>query len=306
MSNMDISDFDNINPYVRMMKVKRTDSLSGKWRDIDYVFTYIEAGSGEFIIDGNKYMLYAGDIIIMPPYKTHIIISQGDEPLVQYIMHFDFFATEDRIRLPHKSASEGIQYILSEEEKIMQDVILIAEIPEAERSNIRRLFLNMQKEFEEKQRGSSLMLKAGCINLIVLTLRAYAESSIHKEKFSGQKTKSWIHIENAVRYINECNMESELSNEAIANAIGVSPNYLTKVFQEYLGMPLHKYILSMKIEKAQKQLLTGEKNITEAAEIAGFSSIHVFSKTFKKFIGVTPSEFLDQIVNKSEIREKAN
>ena len=68
-------------------------------------------------------------------------------------------------------------------------------------------------------------------------------------------------------------------------------------------MPLHKYIVNVKIEKAQQLLLSGKINITETAERSGFSSIHVFSKTFRNTLGISPSEFLDQIVNREYISE---
>ena len=52
-------DFAAISPYVRMMRLKKvTTMLSGKWRDIDHVYTYIASGSAEFIIAGVRYQLH--------------------------------------------------------------------------------------------------------------------------------------------------------------------------------------------------------------------------------------------------------
>ena len=87
---VDFSLVDKINPYVRMMRLKRSAAMSGKWKDIDNVFTYVAAGSADFIVEGVKYSLKSGDLIIIPPYKTHVVISQGKDSLVQYIMHFDY------------------------------------------------------------------------------------------------------------------------------------------------------------------------------------------------------------------------
>ena len=87
-------DFAAISPYVRMMRLKKvTTMLSGKWRDIDHVYTYIASGSAEFIIAGVRYQLHRGNAIIIPPYMTHMIIPDGEEPFVQYIIHFDFYDT---------------------------------------------------------------------------------------------------------------------------------------------------------------------------------------------------------------------
>ena len=53
---------------------------------------------------------------------------------------------------------------------------------------------------------------------------------------------SWVHIENAVSYIYKNLCETELDNQQIAEAVGVSANYLTKLFQDHLGISLHTYM----------------------------------------------------------------
>lgn len=302
---VDLSGFKDISPYVRMMRLKRAAALTGKWRDIDNVFTYIAAGSGDFVVDGIRYSLHTGNAIIIPPYKTHLIISQGEEPLVQYIMHFDFFESAERVRLVHKDVLDQDDHlsVVSEPEQLLDQKVFIAEIPESERNDMMRRYLCLMREFQEERPGKGMLLKAGCIEILINTLRCSKTIEESKVDKDAKKTKSWLHIENAIAYINGSDLRGELDNDSIANAIKVSPNYLTKVFQEYLGLSLHKYIVNIKIEKAQQLLLSGKINITEAAESAGFSSIHVFSKTFKNTLGISPSEFLDQIVSRENIAD---
>ena len=299
----DLSRFKTINPYIRMMRLKRAATLTGKWRDIDNVFTYIASGKGDFVIDGIRYHLSAGNAIIIPPYKTHVIFSQGKEPLVQYIMHFDFFETPERVKLIHKDVldEEEQKIVIPEQEQLLEQKVSIAEIPEEERNDIMRLYLYLMREFNENRPGKEMILKSGCINILISMLRYCNMSEDNIVNKNSKKTKSWLHIENAIEFINKNDVYSELDNESIAKAIGVSPNYLTKVFRVYLGMPLHQYILNIKIEKAQQLLLNGCNNVTEAAQQSGFSSIHIFSKTFKRMIGISPIEFIDQSVSREYI-----
>lgn len=152
----------------------------------------------------------------------------------------------------------------------------------------------MLREFEDRKPCRNVLLKAGCMQLLTYTFRSYMSEDRIYLRTQPKQTKSWIHIENAIKYINECKLDYELDNDTIAERIGVSPNYLTRIFQEHLGMSLHRYIINVKIERAQKNMLSGNVNITEAAEEAGFSSVHVFSKTFKNLFGISPSEFLNQ------------
>ena len=94
-----------------------------------------------------------------------------------------------------------------------------------------------------------------------------------------------------------------MDNDSIAAAIGVTPNYLTGIFQSHLGISLHRYVTNIKIDRARQMLLKSDLNITEVARQTGFSGIHVFSKTFKNLIGVSPSQFLDEMVSREQIEE---
>ncbi|MDO5573561.1 MAG: helix-turn-helix transcriptional regulator [bacterium] len=188
---------------------------------------------------------------------------------------------------------------ISLEEQLLGESVTIAEIPDTERNDIMRDYLSLMREFEEKRYGRGIMLKSGCVNLLVKTLRCCTtpqESQVDKD---AKKTKSWIHIEKTIEYLHST---SEIpDNDTIADYIGVSPNYLTKVFQEYLGMSLHRYIMNITIERAQQILLSGKANITETAEKCGFSSIHVFSKTFRNMVGISPSEFINRSVSREQL-----
>ena len=68
----------------------------------------------------------------------------------------------------------------------------------------------------------------------------------------------------------------------------------------YLRISLHKYIMNVRIEHAQQLLLSGKVNVTEAADMTGFSSIHVFSKTFKNIMGISPSQFMNETVTRKK------
>lgn len=290
---------ETIDPYVRMMRLKKASMMSGKWKDIDHVFTYIASGSADFIVEGNKYILSAGSVIIIPPYMTHIILSHGKEPLVQYIMHFDFYEDPQRKALIHKDILEDEEYQVpvSEQERAVCPGVLIADIPEAERNDVVRRYLGLLREFQERKMGRELLIKGDCLGLLIAAIRNPRDLQEPEEGEKKSKTKGWIHIEQAVEFINRCDLAEGPDNDSIAQAAGVSPNYLTKVFQEYVGVSLHKYVMNLKVERAQQLLLSGKVNITEAASMTGFSSIHVFSKTFKSIMGISPSEFINQSRN---------
>jgi AraC family transcriptional regulator len=76
----------------------------------------------------------------------------------------------------------------------------------------------------------------------------------------------------------------------IAAEVGVSPVYLTQIFQRVEGIPLYRYQLRLRLAQAL-QLLNDYDDVTELALDLGFSSHSHFSAAFKQVYGQTPSTF---------------
>jgi len=77
---------------------------------------------------------------------------------------------------------------------------------------------------------------------------------------------------------------------AIAANVGVSPVYLTQVFQQVEGLPLYRYHLQLRLARAL-DLLGDNAGLTSLALDLGFSSHSHFSAAFKRAYGQTPSAF---------------
>ena len=76
----------------------------------------------------------------------------------------------------------------------------------------------------------------------------------------------------------------------IARGVGVSPVYLTQVFQQVEGLPLYRYQLQLRLARAL-DLLGDNADLTSLALDLGFSSHSHFSAAFKRAYGQTPSAF---------------
>lgn len=89
--------------------------------------------------------------------------------------------------------------------------------------------------------------------------------------------------------------DSDKSLGEIARECGVSMCYFRRLFQEYSGETPMQFRQRHRIEKA-KQLLLAEEylSVGEIAQVLHFSDIYHFSKTFKKFCGVSPTQFLER------------
>ena len=102
----------------------------------------------------------------------------------------------------------------------------------------------------------------------------------------------------AVDYINS-NLAEELSLESIASAAAFSTYHFHRIFSAMLGESLWNYTARLRLEKAAQLLTSTNKiSITQIALDTGFSSSSVFSRAFKNYFGISPSNWKK---NKSKI-----
>ena len=86
--------------------------------------------------------------------------------------------------------------------------------------------------------------------------------------------------------------DSGLSVEEIARRHGVSRSYLYTVFETMLGCHPAEYIRQLRLRQACRLLKSGRWLLSEVAAESGFSSLSVFSRSFRRMTGVSPSEYM--------------
>jgi len=61
------------------------------------------------------------------------------------------------------------------------------------------------------------------------------------------------------------------------------------------------YFRMLKMEEAKKMIREGRYNFTEISELLGYESLHYFSRSFKKYTNMSPSEYAISVKAKSEL-----
>ncbi|WPY98347.1 AraC family transcriptional regulator [Christiangramia sp. OXR-203] len=102
----------------------------------------------------------------------------------------------------------------------------------------------------------------------------------------------------------DANLDADLSLKTVSEIAFFSPFHFHRIFKFVTGETLNEYVTRRKIEKSSLDLLHKKITTTELAHKFGFSDNSSFSRTFKKYFGVSPTEFKKQNPNRhSKIRQ---
>ncbi|MGN1140899.1 MAG: response regulator [Oliverpabstia sp.] len=81
---------------------------------------------------------------------------------------------------------------------------------------------------------------------------------------------------------------SALSLNFMADYLGLSPNYFSKIFKKYTGTGFVDYLTDLRLKKAEELLKSGKYKIYEISSLVGYENSTYFSRIFKKKYGYSP------------------
>lgn len=156
---------------------------------------------------------------------------------------------------------------------------------------------NMMTEFitDEKKREQFTenyyyaYLNAGSYGQVIkgafLVLIQYMEE---EKKLIREKMDKPVSM--AVQYMRD-HYQEQISLEEVASICNVSPNYLSKLFRNEMGVGFLDYLTQIRLKESEKLLEETNLSIREIASRVGYLDEKYYSKLFKKATGIKPSEY---------------
>lgn len=262
-------------------------SFPGESHDF-WEFVCVDKGVIDVMAGDKRIPLKRGNIIFHKPMEFHTIITNGKIAPNLVVIGFECSS-------PCIKAFEDQVLSIQETERALLAQIII----EARNSFSGRLDDPYQEELcrlpAQTAFGSEQLIGNYLEELIIHLYRRYFVKP-DQPKAAG-KPESRIRNDTynrVVRYMEE-HIGEHLTIDTICRANLTGRSQLQKLFREAQGCGVIDYFSTMKIDAAKQLIRDHQLNFTEISDRLGYTSVHYFSRQFKKLTGMTPSEYAASI-----------
>ena len=140
---------------------------------------------------------------------------------------------------------------------------------------------------------TAAMLQKMCLKMFRV-FKAQSGASGEVVVVTGVNEQIEALVRNVMAYI-DSNYTQDISLQTIAGKFGVNYSYLSRVLNRQMGISFAEYLTNKRLKKACQLLEDTLLQIAEISKEVGFVDYHYFTRTFKKYYGVTPTQYRDEV-----------
>ena len=229
--------------------------------------------NNELIIDGKVHVFKKDQILFLTEFHKVSVTRKGAINFVRFNKPFYCVITHD-----DEVSCKGILFFGSVQLPVIQ-------IPETDLDHFETLWKMFVLEMKSKDNLQIEMLQMMLKRYIILCTRLYKKQAKHP------KAKQEVDLIREFNFLVEHHFKSKHTVAEYAELLHKSPKTLSNVFSKFGSKTPLQYIQERKILEARRLLHYSNSPIKEVAYELGFNDIQTFSRFFKKYEGVSPSQF---------------
>ncbi len=233
-----------------------TDNKDGR---LDYYIIYVNSGTLTFFNHEKSTGAGSGSLVLIPPREGYKYSYCGGEELGYYWLHFTGSSVKQRLD----------EYSIDSFPKIYSC---------GETNRIVQRFQSIFDAFEKQDRFRDRELSALLDRMLIAIARSLSVAGNSSDAMSK-----------SVRYIN-ANYSSDIKIPDLAAMEHLSTSRYNFLFKERFGVSPKKYILKLRMSWARELLLSTDLPIKQIGIMCGYEDSHFFSKCFKSFFGIPPTQ----------------
>lgn len=250
---------------------------------------YIDKGEMLCTADKNRFVLKSGEMTFHKPNEFHNLTGYNSIASNVSIITFE-------CKSPAMKQFEGRIFKLDSEEKSLLSTLFSEGLSCFKLVDEKNPLLQSLEKIKNAPYGSSQMTKNLLeIFLIKLSRRTDVITKKMRRSYLIDGIDVPYNIKEILDFINN-NIYSRITVADIAKATGKSESAVKQLFATYQKNGIMHYYNSIKIKEAKKLIKQNSHNMTQIADMLGFDNPQYFSKCFKSYTKMTPSQYKNSIL----------
>ena len=248
---------------------------------------FLVSGQGSYIVDGKRYLINAGDIVLIGSRSVHKPeLAEGStyERIIIYVSpeYLQQMSAPDCDLLSLFSGSHG--HVLRMKEQRRKAVFALA--------------AKLEQDLKDEAFGRTILSQAQLLRLLVELGRSIEDSAANLPRPSVPENRRVLEI---MEYL-DGNLSEEIDMDALAERFFISKYYMMRLFQRETGTTIYSYLTQKRLLKA-RELMNSGMRATESCYACGFHSYSSFTRAYGKYFGTTPTGRTDAHLVRAEDAE---
>ena len=236
------------------------------------------SGRGGYVVDGQRYLLQPGDVVLIGSRSIHRPELEGNVPYERIIIYI----APDFLQKMSTGDCELSEIFTQQPHHVLR-------LKETERKKIFAMALALEKEMSGNGYGREIVCNAALLRMLVEIGRQQRKADAqtpHPVIPENPRVLEWM------AYI-DTHLAEDLDMDLLAERFFISKYHMMRLFRRETGYTVHTYLLQRRL-LAARQLIDKGMLATEACYRCGFRSYSSFTRAYGKHFGSTPTGRIGQ------------
>ena len=231
------------------------------------------SGRGGYVVNGQKYLLQPGDVVLIGSRSAHRPELEGDAPYERIIVYI----SPEFLQQSSTSGCNLLELFSGAKGHVLR-------LRERERKKVFALADMLEKELSGAEYGREILSNGVLLRLLVEIGRGQRQEgalNLNPVTPEDHRVVEWM------QYL-DLHLHEDLDMDVLAERFFISKFHMMRLFHQQTGFTIHTYLLQRRL-LAARQLMEKGMRATEACYRCGFRSYSSFTRAYNKHFGTTPT-----------------